>query len=336
MKKNRNGFAGILAAEAFVLAAAALVCYLVFHMENELLILAVPFQAAGDMLRRLSLSSGSGNLAAVVLFGILGGWPLIFFAKSESSLAPDGKSRVFLILTSLMLWLNLYFGVNPAAAARFLPTGFCREEMIRIAQVIAGGGFYSAAIAWILSIWLHMLETEKKSEGMQEGERVYVRKRLIRRVRLLLKTASLLETGWVAYAGTFQVCRSVSGAWMGGADILGVLLKQILLLVPEIYMILLLLAGIVLMTELEKETFSAAVQESLGRLADISRGTAKASIYCGVLYNLTALGFAVASADTNLRLDIPVLPLLLAFGSLLLVQYFKGGRILQEENDSFI
>ena len=122
---------------------------------------------------------------------------------------------------------------------------------------------------------------------------------------------------------------------MGGADILGVLLKQILLLVPEIYMILLLLAGIVLMTELEKETFSAAVQESLGRLADISRGTAKASIYCGVLYNLTALGFAVASADTNLRLDIPVLPLLLAFGSLLLVQYFKGGRILQEENDSF-
>ena len=81
MKKNRNGFAGILAAEAFVLAAAALVCYLVFHMENELLILAVPFQAAGDMLRRLSLSSGSGNVAAVLLFGILGGWPLIFFAK---------------------------------------------------------------------------------------------------------------------------------------------------------------------------------------------------------------------------------------------------------------
>mgnify|MGYP006990036429 CR=1 FL=1 len=329
-------FGKALTAEAVILAVAALLFYCVFGMKNALLILAVPFQAAGAILRWLSLSSSVGNLAALALFAILGGWPFVFFVKAKSGLTPDGRSCVFLILTSLMLWMNLYFGVNPAALAKIMPMAAGDAEIIKIAQVIIGGGFYSTVIAWILSVQLHALETQQEAAAVEDKDSVFERKRLVRKVRLLLEAASVLEVGQVAYGGTYQVCRSVLGAWKGGADIPGVLLKQIFLIIPEIYMVLLLLAGIALLSELEKDTFSQAVQEAFERLGDISSRTAKASIYCGVLYNLTALGFAAASADTNLRLEIPVLPLLLAFASLLLVQYFKAGKVLQEENDSFI
>lgn len=322
--------AGFLAAEAVVLSAAAFLSYKILGIDQALMVLALPFQGLGKLLRWLALGSDLGNTAALLIFLMAGGVPLAILAAGRAGVQSAGFMWLFPVGASALFWMNLYFGVNPALlAGKAGMTSQMAENTAAfsdVVQVILSGAFLSVLAAWFLCA--ELLRLQKQQEVS--------RRSAVRRMRQLCFAAAALQTGLLAWIGVYEACNAFDLVLGGGLDGVGTALKLIFLFLPEIFTVQLLLAGTKLLRRFETETFSRETQDALEHLADVSRRVAWISVCCGVFYNMTALLFAFVSANTNLRIEIPILPILAAFGFLLMVRYLQAGRELKEENEGFI
>ena len=104
-----------------------------------------PWEQMGLGLRRLSLSGGAGNVAAWILFLVIGARPLFAMAFLRYR-RKSCRADYLLPLLSVSLFAGLWFFINPSYMDRYLspmPTG-------GIAKYSLATVIYSLFLTWIL------------------------------------------------------------------------------------------------------------------------------------------------------------------------------------------
>ena len=100
-----------------------------------LLTMALPFTAAGDVLRKLSLSGSVGNLGAIGLYVMLCAAPLLLIRRGDGR-----RQNLLLVVASFVRFWVMWLMVNPGQ----MPATMRNE----VGKAIYAGSVYSVMITW--------------------------------------------------------------------------------------------------------------------------------------------------------------------------------------------
>lgn len=321
MKSLRSSFAFWLVLEAVVL----LVLTWVSGGEGggSSGVLAAPFAQLGYGLRLLSLSGAAGNALAIVLYVLLCLVPAgaLLVLRRKRPLAGEDS---LLVLLTVVLFPVLYCMVNPGvlpAPWGTLGTG-CLE--------LLGGAVYAILLAYAV---LRLLRRFLAADGPA----------LRRYGRLLWRVLAVIFV-YLAFGSCF---RELLSGWdqvlAGNQGNESVLTATGLLLVLRWLGAALpyLLAAWVALTawDLTAALETGETQQILPTAERLSRrcaGSLAATVVVTVVLDLLQLWFLRVLYAVHISVYLPVLPLALVLGVLLLVQVIRENRRLQDDNDLFI
>lgn len=308
----------------WLLAAAALTLLLVL-MGGSAALLAFPYAQAGALLRRLSLASAAGDLAAWLLFFLLGAVPASAWLRlrRRGRLLPgDGALPLF----SPALWLLLYAMVNPGLLAGLLDLeGAAATEMAQSAAALAFDSF----LVLYLTLRLLRRAAEGGPEALPRGLCLALSAVAAACVLLLcaVQVPALLAAFRTEESGLLLGVRQSAFPLAACARFLidgGALLADAWAA----------LMGVSLLRELERDRYGEQSVAIAHALAAFCRTALTVLLAATALYNLCSL-FAL-SGGGELQLSVPVFSIAFSLLMLLLARAMADRRLLQQENELFI
>lgn len=293
----------------------------------EFSIYTFPFEQIGWGLRQMSLSGTVGNMAAIVMYVLIGLVPCAMFLWLRKR-GTCVKADWMLILVSVCLFVLLYYMINPGL---ILTTGALGGKEIM------GCTFYSVLAGYLV---LRILEKSKHADSvaLQKGLRV-----LLYVVMLLFAyvVVSELAVALPASIKSMQEANTVTDEWLwGGVDLTAtyvfLVLGSVADCIPYVLDILVLFAATRALNELLADAYSDAAVEAVRRIADVSSKALAIVVITSMVYNVAQVVFRNSLYQINVTAVIPVLSVVLLIVILIVARFIEGNQRLKRDNDMFI
>lgn len=324
---RQNVMKCILAAEA-----AACVAFCLLRRGFSWLftgIAAFPFEQAGWGLRKLSLSGGVGNTAAVILYGIFSLAPALawlFLKKRKRNL------RIDLVLPglSVLLFAVNYYMVNPGLLPSRIPgTG----------KWMLGCTFYSVLFGYLV---IRMLEVyrEVDAEKLQRGLKGLLW--FLNMVFVYAIFGQCLEDTLLA-AGNLQ--STDGGIWMegfvyggktAGIAYLFLGLRYIVNILPYVFDMGIIFLGGHVLDALNRDRYSDESIALVKRLAGFCQGALAVTVMANAVFNLLQCLFCGSLSDVSIVIRLPVVSIIFVLAVLLFSRYLCEEQKLKQEHDLII
>lgn len=289
-------------------------------------VMAFPFEQTALGLRALSLSGSTGNTIAILLYVAicLGPAIVLYLLSKMRSLYPEDW---LLIVLSVVLFPVIYLMINP---------GMLHDPLLWVAgpdpgKALLGNIIWSVIVGYILLRILRHLSAADTA-------------RLHRYMAALLYGLSILFV-YLAFGSGFRdllnSIESLRASNTGNEHTLGIscaflVLQYIINTLPYVLDILVVFAGLRLLTQLQADRYSEA---SVGAAHNLSRLCGRALVVIVVSntgFNLLQFIFMKNLRVVNSVVQIPILSIAFLLAALLLSQYIRENKQLKDDNDMFI
>lgn len=297
----------ILLITAIISSILSCTMFFIIKLENSMYIMYYPFELVGKIIRSLSLSSSIGNIVSWIIYiGICMIPTFIYFYKYK-------KVDFILLISSIYLLFAVYNFINPEGFYKLLPDELqSATEFITAVKLSIAMMFYIILISYfVLFSMRYLSEGQSALKGLQIILTVFLGAYLVA----------------IFYFGLFDILKNSSLLY---------LVKYILLLAPNIMSMIVIFTGIELVNNFAENQYSETVVEDIRKIHKYSKST----VYLSILSSLIANGMQIflfsTMYDIEMFLDIPFIPLIVAFVGMILCKYFKENNNLFDDNNSII
>lgn len=280
--------------------------------------LALPFTAAGWLLRTLSLSGALGNVVSIILYAAGCFAPILLWLRSRKQ-AGDW----LLLLLPMVLAVVLYYMVNPN-----LRGGSLQNE--------AGDAVYACSV-WSLLITWGILKLIGSGSSILERN-IY---RALRLFLLLCAASCLMNAFGTSISevrlyfehftrdfGIYEQNRMITFGFL--------MLKYLMKMAEGVLTARVLVLGAGLMTVLEAAPFSEACVDSADFLGRKCRETLLVISVASMMVNLGQVLLSPVLLDISMEVRIPVLSMAVCFAVLVMTKLLVKGKELKDESDLFV
>lgn len=283
-------------------------------------ILAFPFEQAGLLLRRLSLSGAAGNAGAILLyllFSLLPVLALLPVLRRRKPLPEDGALGIL----SLLLFGVLYLMVNPGLMEQWLG-----GAGMRMGKALLGGTVYALLCAYLVFRLLRLLFSADMP-------------RLTRYGSALLWVLAMI---WVyaafgaCFGGFLDSVQEIRESNTGGGLGLTYGFLALRLLVDALPYLLDVWALLAAQELLAAEAYSEARTAAADRLARRCALSLAVTVGSNGLLNLMQLLFARSLRTVSSLVMLPVQSMVLVLAALLLARLLRENKRLKDDNDLFV
>jgi hypothetical protein len=321
---KRKVFIGLLSIEAL---ACVLFCILQTSLTGLFsAAMAFPFEQIGIALRSLSLSSGFGNVAAIIIYSVASLIPataLLVLRKKRKFYAEDG----LLGLLSAVLFAVLYIMINPGLIST-LTSGMAAQS---VGKAVLGCTVYSVLCGYFILRVLRLF-----SGGGTE--------KLVRYMSVMLYMLNILFVYAIfgaCFKGLLDSMTSLQAGNAGNEHLLGasyvfLVLQFIVDALPYVYNMLVVFAALRLFNEMRSDRYSAETVAAAGRISHICAAALVTTVLVNIGFNLLQLVFAKSLAIINNSVQIPVFSITFILVALLLTRLVTENKQLKDDNDMFI
>ena len=316
----------VLAAEA---AACVAFCFLQIRFSGIFTeAAAFPFEQVGWGLRRLSLSGGAGNVAAVILYVLfslipMGVW---LFLKRRRKLL---KADLALPGLAALLFIVNYYMVNPGLFASRVPgTG----------KWMLGCTFYSVLLGYLVIRFLAVYR-EVDAGKLQRGLRGLLW--FLAAVLVYAIFGQRLGDALEAFRGLPGTGGGMPDAFMPEGEGMGfafafLALRYIVNILPYGFDLGIIFYAVRLLAALEDDRYSEESVALVARLATFCRRALEATVAADAVFNILQCLFCGRLDKTDIVIHIPVLSVVFVLAALLLAQYLREDQKLKQEQDLII
>lgn len=286
-----------------------------------------PWEQLGQLLRRLSLSGAPGDIAAWILFLILGALPLaaaLILRRSRLACRAD----MLLIPLSAAVYGGLWLFTNPSYIERYLSPvpleGFA-------------GYALAATMDSLLLTWL-LLRYVLYSGKMEHG-RLLSHLRILVILYVALSAAAIL---WQEAAAFLEECASLKERGSQGDSFLLAVSTFFLAfqalagLLPVLCKLALLLMAGGFLDSYGKDAFGGEAIARMNRLRLASSRFLIAILLSTVSLNVLQLLFSRFLLSSHYQVLLPLSEILVILGIRMVSSLYLEGRRLKEDNDMFI
>lgn len=321
-------------------ALLATVMYFLGKISTIYYAMYLPVEVAARGLRWLSLSSTIGNIVAWILYLDICLVPAFFafrkklsrqlkkirnkhhlqlkFEQTCSLELPEG----ILIALSIYLFFMMYCFINPGVISNLLPK-MMDTDMTDTLPALKN---LIVAVAYSLIIGYFVLKfagSFKNTDIWKQAERVVL-------------FFTIVYVSFFSFTLPLNLFQQYDYSITPEAGIFIAAIKFFLDLLPMICFVGIIESGIKLIQLLKENKYNESAVNIANQLAERSRATVTVSIICNITQNVLQLIFWRELFHANFLLDIPFLPLILAFAGLLIAEYLKESSLLYKDNQMII
>lgn len=322
----------ILAFEIVLCTALAIISYYAMHLEDSFYIIYLPVEAAGSVLRWMSLSSASGNVIAWICYVLISITPLLLMIliRRKRSLNPID---ICLPIISIFTFYILHRFTNPFLMLGLVSEPLRKAEFLSSIKIILPMMYYSLIITY--TILLTVRNTNQKFANATANHQ----QALFRSINTIISTILIIMTASVFCFSLFDVFQKMAKA--GGLgniqlDILFIWIKYFFDSLPSALLVIILLAVRSLFITINADSYSQSVLQKLKRITDLSKATVIISLLCTLFVNFLQLIMSDILADVHFVLNVPLFPLLAALIAMILSKYQAERVELYIDNNMII
>jgi hypothetical protein len=302
-------------------------------------IFTFPFEPIAHGLRKLSLSGTLGNVAAIILYCILCGSPVIYLLfryKRKKLIKEDG----ILVLLSICLFGFMYLFINPGYI-QFINVPLLASDGYLIAL---GCTLWSILICYVTLRILHGVEQKESVNLLSALHAFLIVIMLITLADIFIVHLSSLMTEMIQVAdgnSNFDLFQDAYGESTFFTDNIHVtyiwlIIKCVLDIIPSLLLLWIISLSMKLIRSLKENPYeenTVTLAEMLGALCKNVVITISILI---VITNVIQILFSPLLLSSQYQIYLPVYELLIVFIILLLSRKLSENRMLKLDNDSFI
>lgn len=324
MQKLKRG----LILEGVFSIVLAVLMYFFTGISNGLFLLSLPFELTGAGLRRLSLSSDTGNILAMIIYIFFSLIPILFMTIK---IKKHGWNKIDIILpiTSVYSFYMIYCFINPWLIGKQFPEQVADPSFLSVETLSLSIVYYSFWISYAILHAVRRLSTANLANNSHI---------LCKGLQKILFIITVIYTFFLGYFSTFQLFADMNKNRIekrAAINDLFLLIKYLLDSLPVLFTILILISGILLLESMfinrPEEEMAAA-----HKLGMISRRTVYITIISNIALNMIQILLSGMLNDTNYHLDFSFTPLIISFSAMILSGYFKKTKSLMDDNELFI
>jgi len=313
-----------------LLSVEALACVLFCILQTSFAgafsaVMAFPFEQIGMGLRSLSLSSGIGNAAAIVVYFATSLLPIavLILRKKHKLCAEDG----LLGLLSVVLFAVMYIMINPGIINTWT-SGVAAQS---VGKAILGGMVYSILCGYFVLRVLRLF-----SNGATE--------KLVRYMSVMLRLLTVLFVYLIFGACFNGLLNSIAALQAGnvgnehllGASYIFLVLQFVVDALPYAFNVLVIFAALRLLDEMRLDRYSADTVAAAGQISRLCATALVAMVLANVGFNLLQFLFAKSLVVINSSVQIPIFSITFVLAALLLTRLVTENKQLKDDNDMFI
>lgn len=320
---------------AFISAILAIVMYFLEKISVIYYAAYMPVEAVAYLLRWLSFSSEAGNIAAWILYTViclspaafalrkkfLKRWNISFHQEQKGEDSPIQLTDVILIALSVYLLFMVYCFINPGTLSKLM-TQIQGPDLIDVLPVLKS---ILVAVAYSLIIGFAVL----KVAGGIENKNVW------KQTERIIIICTMVYVVMFCFTVPLNLMQK-SGNLSSDLGMTIIFIKSILKLLPALCFVGIMQSGVMLIHCLKENKYGQEAVEIAGLLAERSRKTVIVSVTCNIIQNVIQLIFWGDILHADILVDIPFLPLILAFAGLLIAEYLKESTLIYDDNQMII
>ncbi|EET58945.1 hypothetical protein BRYFOR_09051 [Marvinbryantia formatexigens DSM 14469] len=293
-------------------------------------IAAFPFEQIGLGLRMLSLSGTAGNLAAILLYLLLGLLPcaVYYFLRAKKRLC--GADWLLIVLSVLLFVVN-YYMINP---------GLLGAGAAGSAKWIPGGTFY-AVLCGYLALRMLCMYASADAKKLQEALKLL----LLFMMAVFVYGVSGQELGWLFSAiQNVQSGNSISvevTALYGPAQELiptyvFLVFQFLIRALPWCMDLAAAFLALRMLDALGKDRYSEEAVGAVKKLADFCRMALSVTIGAEILFHVLQFLLRERLYQMDIFIRFPVLSIVFVLAMLLAARYLQEDQRMKQEHDLFI
>lgn len=288
-------------------------------------IFTFPFGQIGEALRTLSLASAAGNIAATAIYLFISIAPVLYlvYRVVRQKKEPDAID-ILLIMMSVMLFIMMYFMVNP---------GYINSGLY---GAMPGKGAALAMTFWSMAVGYAVLKCMKASAGTDE-------KKLAKYLKvILIAVAAVIGINMIlgiftevipAARGVKEIDQQLNSDYNTA---LFLWIKYFADKVPSLLNIVVIIHGVKMVDQLRLDRYSQATIAAAENLSRICRISVTVMILTSIAVNLFQFLVWTKVYKTSYVVDIPLLSIVLCIAVLLLAKFFASDKAMKEDHDMII
>ena len=288
-------------------------------------IFTFPFGQIGEALRTLSLESAAGNIAATAIYLFISIAPVLYlvYRVARQKKEPDAID-ILLIMMSVMLFIMMYFMVNP---------GYINSGLY---GAMPGKGAALAMTFWSMAVGYAVLKCMKASAGTDE-------KKLTKYLKMILiAVAAVISINMIlgiftevipAARGVKEIDQQLNSDYNTA---LFLWIKYFADKVPSVLNIVVIIHGVKMVDQLRLDRYSQATIAAAENLSRICRISVTVMILTSIAVNLFQFLVWTKVYKTSYVVDIPLLSIVLCIAVLLLAKFFASDKAMKEDHDMII
>lgn len=318
---NTSKIKNILGITSILSLLLSFIMLFILKVESSLYIMSYPFDLMGNGLRKLSLSSTVGNIIALLIYILICLIPVLIYLykyKKETNKEVD----VILIGLSAYLFYAIYQFINPMELYSLLPEEFYGSGgFISAGKLSVSMMFYIIVISYLILLSLTSLSVEERVNN----------KKALKSLQIIFVLLLVSDIVLIFYFGMFDLLSKLNKS-----GFLFYIMKYILSVAPMIMSMIVMFVGIKLINDFRENQYGEDVVEGIKNIYEYSKTTVHLSVVSSLLINGMQLLLSSAINDVNMFLNIPFVPLIVAFVGIILCRYFKESKDLYDDNNTII
>lgn len=293
-----------------------------------------PFEQLGNVLRSLSLSGGTGNMAALIIYGVICLIPCMIFLWLKRKKCYC-KSDVFLPILSALLFVVIYYLINPTLFMANAPWNSSEMGALMLVSL-----FYIVLTGYLIfrGIECCMSPDVKK---LQKGLKILLYSMIL---VLILSTIVELFINLPEAIRVLKEGNQVSSTWpeafIAAPDlavtILFLALQSVVKVIPYIFEMVIVGMLIRLVHELGVDRYSEKVARILEIIGRVCVQMLVTTIIVHMVFAVLQVICRNMLYQVNMDISIPVLPMIFVLAVLLISRYVRETQKMKEELDMFI
>lgn len=313
--------------------------------------IAFPWEQIGILLRRLSMAGAVGNVAAWVLFTVIGGSPLILWGLLAGR-RKSSRADLLLPVLSLTLFAGLWFLTNPF----YLEAYLFSAGVEGMGKCVFALSIDSVLLSWLLLRFLGSCGRMERKNLLRSLEFLLGFYVALSVVEILFQGGAELLAEWKSVGVTTSATglewmpeQSFGGLeWMPGQSFGGMgrrsmglsrcllVLQTICRYLPELLELVLCGAAICFLHSCEQNSFNEKSLKQVQRLKNLSACFLGVILGANVCVNLLQLVLAGYIYSSHYTLVFPIRHIIVMLGVLILSRFWLEGKELKDDNTLFI
>lgn len=343
---------------SFTCAILAIAAYFLSDIISAISMWYFPIELLAFGLRWLSFSSFMGNVLAWIIYVGICLIPASFVIykfimyKRVNKLIYDKKlydmsrwnskeneslddknfkiklTDIILLLLSTYLFFMIYCFINPGFMSFIIPDinmGDMEGSLLSMLKNVIVAVAYSLIIGFIVLKFADNFRIVKNKSVS-----------ILMHVERILIICTLIYVAFVCFTLPLNLFQEFTTTNNSDSAMFATLIKFLLELLPMACFVGIMESGVILLHSLKEDKYSEKTINSANILAERSRRTVSVSIICNIALNVIELLFWQKALNANVLLDIPFIPLILAFIGLLVAEYLKESSNLYNDNKMII